>query len=268
MQLQRELEVAERIARGAGDILRGFYRGEYDVGVKAGEEPVTEADRAANEYIVRALREEFPNDGILAEESSDIEGVADAARIWMVDPMDGTREFIDHTDEFAVMIGLAIEGLPVLGVVMQPATDVLYRGIVGEGAQEVRGTSVAPLVCNATADFEKLRLIVSRSHMPKIVRQIADDLGIQDFLRSGSVGLKIGKISTGICDVYVHPVAGTKLWDACAPEAVLHAAGGRITDCDGNPLVYDPGNLINERGLLASNGSVHEQLVDAVSAYY
>ena len=269
MDLQRELQTAEAIAREAGELVMGYYRGEFQIELKGGTEPVTEADRAANDHIVRRLREEFPEDAVLAEESAEeADQARGARRIWMVDPMDGTKEFIKHTDEFAVMIGLTIDGRPKLGVVNQPATRTLYRGVVGEGAEsDVDGTVTAMRV-SGRAEPSELRLICSRSHLPEIVRRMMNDLGISEMLRSGSVGLKIGRIGTEACDLYMHPSIGTKLWDACAPEAILVAAGGELTDFDGNPVQYDPAHLHNERGLLASNGTIHSSLAEKLSGYF
>lgn len=260
-----QLEIVEKIAREAGDILMRFYRGDYEIDTKAGAEPVTEADRAANEHIVRRLQEQFPEDGVLAEESAgNAASLTGHRRLWCVDPMDGTKEFIHHTDEFAAMIGLVEDGRPVLGVVNQPATGTLYRGIVGEGAEAVTAAGATPMRVNPTTELGDLRLICSRSHLPDVVREMMTDLGITEMLRSGSVGLKIGKIGTGVCDLYLHPSGGTKLWDAAAPEAILHAAGGRLTDFDGRPVAYDPSHTHNDRGLLASNGPLHEAIVERV----
>lgn len=269
MNLHKELEAAEEIAREAGEILLRYYRGDYSVELKGGTEPVTEADRAANEHIVRRLREAFADDGVLAEESAnEAASIGDVRRVWMVDPMDGTKEFIKHTDEFAAMIGLAIDGRPALGVVNQPATGTLYRGIVGQGAECVQGGETTALQVNPTTRLADLKLVCSRSHLPEVVERIMQDLGITAMVRSGSVGLKIGKIATGICDLYLHPSIGTKLWDACAPEAILHAAGGRLTDFDGRPVAYDLSNLHNERGLMASNGVAHDELAKRLVGYY
>ena len=269
MELKRELEVAEAIAREAGELVMGYYRGDYEIDLKDGKDPVTEADRVANNHIVSRLRDEFPDDAIVAEESSDEASAAvGASRIWMVDPMDGTKEFIKHTDEFAVMVGLVVDGRPQVGVVNQPATRTLYRGVVGEGAEsDIDGKVAAMTVSerNAPAD---LRLICSRSHLPEIVREMMENLGITELLRSGSVGLKIGRIATDTCDLYLHPSIGTKLWDACAPEAILTAAGGALTDFDGNAVQYDPLHLHNERGLLASNGVIHAELAERLRGYY
>ena len=268
MTLARDLDLAETIAREASEILMRYYRGDYRVEAKAGGEPVTEADRAANEHIVARLQEHFPNDGVLAEESADPAAIVGKRRVWMVDPMDGTKEFTRHLTEFAVMIGLVVEGTPVLGVVAQPAEETVYRGIVGEGAERVHPDGVDTMRVGTTSELAELTLICSRSHLPEIVERMKDELGISRMLQSGSVGLKIGKIGTGVCDLYLQPASGTKLWDACAPEAILHAAGGRLTDFDGRPIDYDPHDIVNRRGLLGSNGTRHDDLVQRLRGYF
>src|SRR5688500_11089793 len=132
-----ELEVALDLARKAGAAILEFYEGPLQIDQKTGfddREPVTQADRVANELIVNALRKGFPNDGILAEESVDTAHRLDKRRVWMIDPLDGTNGFIDGNGDFAVQIGLAEEGRCVLGVVYQPLTGVLYRAVTGQGS--------------------------------------------------------------------------------------------------------------------------------------
>ena len=140
--------------------------------------------------------------------------------------------------------------------------------MVGEGAESDIDGTVTAMRVSERSEPSDLRLICSRSHLPEIVQRMMDDLGISEMLRSGSVGLKIGRIGTDACDLYMHPSIGTKLWDACAPEAILVAAGGELTDFDGRPVRYDPARLHNKRGLLASNGSIHAQLADRLRGYF
>src|SRR5512143_2129956 len=124
--LSRELALAVRAARAAGDILKTFYEVPPVVGWKTPDDPVTEADRAANAYLVAQIAAAFPADGILAEESQDELSRLEKRRVWLVDPLDGTTEFIKHNDEFCVMVGLAQDGRPVLGVIYQPVGDRLF----------------------------------------------------------------------------------------------------------------------------------------------
>src|ERR1051326_8522879 len=134
VHMEKELEIAKNLAREAGAILLNYYQRALSIDWKAPGDPVTVADREANEYIVSHIKREFPDDGILSEEDADDLARLERPRVWMIDPMDGTREFIDHRPDFAVQIGLIAGGTPVAGAVYQPATDKLYYAAKGIGA--------------------------------------------------------------------------------------------------------------------------------------
>src|SRR5262245_56280232 len=123
--MEKELEIAKRLALQAGAILMKYYQRGTTVDWKAPGDPVTAADREASQLIVSSLAPEFPEHAILSEEELDNPNRLERSRVWMIDPMDGTREFIEHRGEFAVQIGLAVDGVPVLGVVYQPSTNKL-----------------------------------------------------------------------------------------------------------------------------------------------
>src|SRR5215213_4140614 len=143
-EFERELRASVEIARRAGEAALTFYGKPMRVDHKDEfDEPVTQADRTVNELIVRALRESFPEDGVLAEESVDAPERLSRERVWMVDPIDGTKGFIAGTGDFAVQIGLAVRGRAALGVLYAPATDVLYWAARGHGSWVVRPTSEA-----------------------------------------------------------------------------------------------------------------------------
>lgn len=263
-----ELAAAEEIARAAGDILLDHYRDDVDVDLKAGREPVTEADRASNDFIVAQLRRRFPADAVVAEESAGPTDVRGASRVWMVDPMDGTKEFLARNGEFSVMIGLVHGGRPVVGVVHQPSSGTLYRGGEGLPAEAVDNGRADRLQVSGRRRPERFRLVLSRSHRPEAVDEMIGRLGIREVDQSGSVGLKVARIALGRNDLYLHPSGHTRLWDACAPDALLRAAGGRLTDFDGNPISYDVADILNRRGLLASNGAAHDEVVGRIAGLF
>lgn len=260
-----ELRLAEELARQAGAVVCDLYHRGAEVDWKGHDDPVTAADKASNALLVSGLRAAFPADGILAEESHDDLDRLSRRRVWMVDPLDGTKEFIGHIGEFSVMIGLAVEGVPVLGVVYQPVGDVLYRGIAGGRADVVERGAARPLAVSSVADPAAMRLVASRSHRDPLVSAVAGRLGITAERPSGSVGLKIGLLATAQCDLYVHPSPGLKEWDTCAPDAILRAAGGAISDAWGRPLAYNKPNVRQRQGLVASNGLIHAQIVAEVA---
>jgi 3'(2'), 5'-bisphosphate nucleotidase len=264
----RELAVAEEIAREAARLVRGFHGTELAVDRKAGHEPVTEADRAANTLIVARLRAAFPDDAILSEEIPDDGARIGHARVWMVDPIDGTSDFIVGEAGFVVMIGLAVDGRPRVGAVAHPLTDRLYAGVVGVGAWRTDADGArTPLRTSTLAGPPGIRLVASKTHRTPRVDAVKRALGVTDELNVGSVGLKIGLVSEAERDLYVYTGGRTKIWDTCGPEAILLGAGGRMTDLDGKPLVYDRPELYNSRGIVASNGPLHDYVIAALAPY-
>jgi len=264
--LHHELPIVEQLVREAGALVRDYYDNGVDVAWKGVNDPVTAADRAANEHLVAGLRRAFPGDGILSEESHDDQSRLTRRRAWIVDPLDGTKEFIGRIGEFSVMVGLAIEGQAALGVVYQPVADLLYRGAPGLLAELVQDGSVRPLAVSAVAEPAQMRLVASRSHRDPLVDAVCSQLGITQDRPSGSVGLKVGLLATGQCDLYIHPSPGLKEWDTCAPDAILRAAGGAISDAWGRPLRYNKTDVRQRQGLTASNGVIHAQIVAATAA--
>ncbi len=266
---EEELRVAVGLAREAGTAVLGFYGGPLHVEHKAEfDEPVTQADRTANELIVRGLREAFPGDGVLAEESVDTARRLSRARAWMVDPIDGTKGFIAGSGDFAVQIGLAVEGQSVLGVLYAPATGVLYWAARGHGAWISRpvaeaggGARTEPLSVSDESEPSRMRLAESRSHRGPRMDAVVRALGIREEVKRHSVGIKVGLIVERQCDLYIHLSGKTKQWDTCAPEVVLREAGGRMTDLWGEPLRYNTPDVLNHNGILASNGAAHDEVV-------
>ncbi|MEE8235138.1 MAG: 3'(2'),5'-bisphosphate nucleotidase CysQ [Nitrospirales bacterium] len=264
-ELSEELTVATRLAREAGATIMGVYATDFSVAYKGKGDPVTQADQLANDLIVKGLQKTFPTDLVVAEESPPPSESLTANRVWYVDPLDGTKEFIAKNGEFSVMIGLAVDGRAHLGVVYRPDGDVLYAGVVGQGAWvEVNGIRKA-LVVGSTRDSSSMTLAVSRSHRNPLIEKICEAVGVSQEIPSGSVGLKIGLIAEGKADLYLEPGPYTSLWDACGPEAILRAAGGQFTNVYGQPLVYGLTPLKNILGLVATNGRCHAQVIAALA---
>jgi 3'(2'), 5'-bisphosphate nucleotidase len=254
----RELEVARALAREAGAEVVRMRSGSLGIEMKPGDEPVTAADKRANELIVEGLRRAFPDDPVVSEEAPPPPHALGASRLWFVDPIDGTKDYIRGSDGFAVMIGLVEAGRPVLGVVYQPTIDRAFYASPA-GAFVRIADDVQPLAVSAIASAGEARLVVSASHRTDDTDRIKHTLGISDEQAIGSVGVKLCLIAMGIRDLYVNPSSKTKAWDTCAPEAILHSAGGRLSDLFGVPIPYDV--LPQRRGLVASNGKIHDEVV-------
>jgi len=263
------MSLALELAREAGAAILDVYDGPFEIEQKAGGgdlEPVTQADRVANEIIVNRLAKEFPEDGILAEESIDTERRLGKSRVWMIDPLDGTTGFIDGNGDFAVQIGLAEAGECVLGVVYQPLTGGLYRAVRGGGAW-IERPEMEPERARVSEHTElaTMRLAASRSHRSPRMDRVVQSFGVKQEVRRGSVGIKVGLIVEQQCDLYVHLSPRTKQWDTCAPEIILHEAGGRLTDLFGKPLLYNSPEVQNRNGIVASNGVAHRQVIAALA---
>lgn len=265
----RELEVARNLACEAGALTLRYQGGHLDVEMKPGDEPVTAADRAASDLIIAGLREAFPDDILISEENADDSRRLNAPRVWYVDPIDGTKDFIRGEDGFSIMIGLALDGEPGLGVVYQPVGDRMYAAAPGAGTWlAIAGAPAARVSCSAVSEVADIRLVASKSHRSTTMDKVKSTLGIDDELNVGSVGLKLGIIARGDRDLYVNPSSKCKAWDTCAPAALLYEAGGTLTDIHGDPLRYRDPDIAHRRGLLASNGRVHDAVVEKLAPLF
>lgn len=260
-----ELSKLLGIASDAARLIMEVYARDFAVDYKGPHDPVTEADRLANTLIVERLTREFPGVPIVAEES-DPQTFADfrkSERIFFVDPVDGTREFIDKNGEFAVMIGLVEGDRAVASVIDAPARGEVFAGWVGQGAFVIRGGQTQPITASAISDIRQGRIVGSRSHRGPKLEQALARLSPRDVLVMGSAGLKGTLVASSVVEAYVAPGYAGKRWDACAADALVTAAGGKLTDTFGAAIDYRAPSLSNDRGLLATNGHVHAELVAA-----
>jgi len=263
---EKELEIAQAIARKAGALILEYYAkeiiAEEKLGVDNFYEPVTEADRMASRLIVDALSEAFPDDAVLSEEEKD-DPLARLTkkRAWIIDPIDGTAGFVQKDGDFAVHVGLAEGGEPVAGIVYLPNFDVMYFASKGSGTFVVRDGETIKLSVSKKDRFAQMKLAVTRHHWSNRMNRVIKEFGFRNHCRRGSVGLKIGLIAEGKCDIYIHLSPRTKLWDICAPQIILEEAGGKLTDIFGSRARYDIEDLQNHNGILASNGVAHDEAV-------
>ena len=250
----RELETAVRAARAAGAIVRDFYEHGVAVDYKDAERdnPVTAADTQADACIRKIVRGAFPADGWLSEETADSRERLTRARVWIVDPLDGTKEFVQHIPELCVCVALVEHGAPVVGVSFNPITNELFAAARGAGLT----LNGAPAHTSATADVRQARILASRSE---------DRRGEWEPFKSrmrveltGSVAYKLALIAAGRGDG-TFSLTPKHEWDICSGAALIEAGGGRITDCDGAPLQFNRSRPLLP-GLIASNAALYEPL--------
>jgi 3'(2'), 5'-bisphosphate nucleotidase len=265
----RAAEVGLAAAREAARIVMRVYAAPFEVEYKEKDDPVTRADHESNALLCERLSSAFPGVPIVAEESNPAEyaSFARAPAAWFVDPLDGTREFVAHNGEFAVMIGLAEAGRATVGVIVAPAWGRSFVGIVGEGAWEVFADgSRAPIRVAPRQSLAGASVVVSRSRSYAPVPALVSAMGAREAVQHGSSGLKGVLVATGVHDVYVQPGRAGMRWDACATEALVRGAGGECTDADGMPLGYATPALENTNGLVATNRTVHPAVIAAMKA--
>ena len=231
---------AIEIARRAGAAILDVYEsGEVAVAYKADASPLSEADLRAQQTIVDGLRALTPEWPVLSEESATI-GFSERAhwpRYWLVDPLDGTREFLSHNGEFTVNIALIDGHDPVLGVVYAPARQLLYYGIPGTGAFRAHADEPATAIVVKRHAASPIRIVGSRSHRGDSLDSLLSHLGSHELIAVGS-SLKLCMVAEGSADLYPR-LGATCEWDTAAAHAVVLAAGGFVTTTAGTPLTYN-----------------------------
>jgi 3'(2'), 5'-bisphosphate nucleotidase len=253
------LESVLEIARTAGKAIMDVYDSDFAVEFKDDRSPLTKADRAAHRIIVERLAELPEKLPILSEESggSEIEGRRSWNRYWLVDPLDGTKEFIKRNGEFTVNIALIEDHAPVLGVVVAPALGVAYTGVVGIGAFKHSDRGVEPIAVQRPA-AEPLRVVGSRSHASPEMAEFLEAVGPHELKPMGS-SLKICLVAEGEADLYPR-LGPTSEWDTAAAQAVLVSAGGSMMDVSGQPLAYNAKESLLNPHFLALGADLNDRL--------
>jgi len=233
------MEPLLELARQAGAAILEIYHGGFSVTDKEDKSPLTEADLAAHHLIVERLEGLTPEIPVLSEESADIpfETRRGWRRYWLIDPLDGTKEFIKRNGEFTVNIALIEDHRPTLGVIYAPVIDRLYYGSVGEGAWMIDDHQAAKPISVASTHHRPPRIAGSRSHAGEALQAYLRNLGEHELLSMGS-SLKSCLVAEGRADLY--PRLGlTSEWDTGAAQAIVEAAGGQVTTLDMQPLRYN-----------------------------
>lgn len=244
------LDEVVRIAQGAGKKICDIYEQDFDVEQKNNGSPLTQADLAANEHIVKGLKslgEKYPIVSEELEQTASYDMRSQWPCYWLVDPLDGTKEFVNRNGEFTVNIALIENGEPVLGVVHVPVSAVTYIGCKGAGAHKIDGSGAVKEIRAGNYQGGTARVVGSRSHASELLKVFADRFaekeGSVELINMGS-SLKLCLVAEGEADIY--PRFGpTSEWDTAAAHAVVNAAGGRVTDMQGNDLRYNKRDILN-----------------------
>jgi len=253
-----EVNLAIQAALEAGKIVMNVYNQEFSSTLKNDNEPLTEADVKSNHIIQKILSDS--GHPILSEESEDNKKRLDSKKIWIVDPLDGTSDFIKKTGEFTIMISLVEDHIPILGVIYWPTKSILYLAQKGQGAFKSDNGAWSRLSVSKISELENCRAVGSRYHISEIEQNLIKHLNISQFTSKGS-SLKVADISSGNAELYFTTTNKIKQWDTCASYCLITEAGGKMTDMFGNNLKYNIEKLNHENGLLVSNGLIHNHII-------
>ena len=264
-----ELQAALHAARLAGSALRDAYA-RFQVVPDAPSDITTDADRRSQEIILTHLHQSFPGDALCAEEETSTLAAAlhTGPRLWIVDPIDGTRGFARKNGEFSVMIAFVHDGRPSVGVVLEPAKDRLTYAVLGQGCWRQDGQAAQPAACRVSAvgDLAQATLTQSHSRTPGVRSRQVQALNPARIVETYSAGIKLALVARGEADLYLNTYEAFHDWDICAGDILVQEAGGKVTGIAGQELRYGLPGAWQRHGLLASNGLLHDGAVKALAA--
>jgi 3'(2'), 5'-bisphosphate nucleotidase len=277
-----ELQTSLQLAYEAGEIALTYCRDRtnnnaINVEIKKDLSPVTVVDKQVNDIVVNALRQKFPNTQVVGEESTDlIEKDLSQGHVFFVDPIDGTKDFIDNNGQWSVLIGLAVDSIATVGVVYAAADDEMFFAVKGHGAYVIKNRNgvadpeITPVHVNTYTETASLKYQASRSSFDDLCKQTMDELGIPigNLVYQGSMGIKVAYIASGRADLYVNAKGLSSYWDACAPQVVLEEAGGAIVDRHNNPVRYTGTDThLRQLMVMTTNGVLDKVLVAVKKVY-
>lgn len=254
-----EFDVALQAVSEAGKAILEIYGENYKTSTKHDDSPITEADVKSNE-IIKSILSKTPHH-ILSEEDKDDKSRLAKEMVWIVDPLDGTSDFINKTGEFTVMIALVRNQKPILGVIGWPTEKTIFAAQKGGGAFRYSNGEWRKISVTNVSELSKCRAVGSRHHLSDKEKSFIEKLGIEDFTSIGS-SLKVGKISSGEAEAYITTTNKMKEWDSAASYCIITEAGGKMTDMLGNDITYNNEIVYHQNGILVTNGLIHNKILE------
>ncbi len=254
------LEKAKQAALEAWNKVMRIYNSEYEINSKNDNSPVTEADITSNEILYSHLKDTWIP--ILSEETKDNQDRLNSDYLWIIDPLDGTKDFINQTGEFSIMIGLVYQGNPILGVINQPAANKLYFAQESNGSFLMQDDEIFKI----TTDPEQKSILTSRNHTSNEEYQLIKELNLTNH-PCGSVGVKLGLIAEWKAGNYINLSNKLGQWDICWPHLILEQAGGKITNVYWDSLSYNQESTKMQNWVIATNWTYHNQILEKTNHY-
>ncbi len=285
VELTTLLDELRNLSWAAAEVLKAYARGneppygfpKYLTVEEGGDGPVSAADLAVNELLLSGLKAKFPlaSWDILSEETSKEKSFKNSQLKqdwnWILDPLDGTKDFLQGSQNYAVHLALAFKKRPKIGIVLIPERDELWFGIIGSGSWcENRSGERKDISFSNREEISKLTLVSSRNHHDLRLQDLIKTMDFGETKKIGSVGCKVASILRGESDVYISLSGKTapKDWDMAAPQAILEAAGGYFTHADGRPLDYQTSDYSQRGCLIASHGKTHQLICNKAMKFF
>lgn len=251
------------IVKAAGALVMQYYvRTDVEVTYKSAGSPVTAADIASQEVLMKAL--EKTKVPILSEELHDEDDRFSSDWVWLIDPIDGTKRFVAKSGEFCVMVALIYKHQPVMSCMYQPVTDTVYYAQLGAGAFKLSHEAGLSQLQVSTRSGADIVVAVSPDITEAGEHALTAKFGVSHFIKSGSAGLKQVLVAEGLADAYVVTANETGEWDSAAGALIITEAGGKVTDVLGEPLLFNKQMAVNEAGWVMTNGVCHDEVLAKV----
>ena len=245
----------------AGEKVIEVYETDFSTEKKDDDSPITQADIESN----KILKEVLGKTGItiLSEEDTDDKKRLSEDKIWIIDPLDGTTDFVNRTGEFTIMVGLVEKQKSVLGIIYWPIKKKMYLAESGKGAF-CHDEEWGEIETTMMSEMQNCHALVSRHHLSEKEKRLLDEMEISVVTSIGS-SLKVTEIASGNAEIYLTTTNKMKQWDTCASNCIISEAGGKMTDISGNELSYNNEIVNHENGILVTNGLIHQDALDAIS---
>ncbi len=248
----------------AGKTVMKIYNQPFETKIKSDNSPITEADIASNKIIQKIIStSDYP---ILSEETKDNKKRLEKETVWIIDPLDGTSDFINKTGEFTIMIGLVRKQVPVLGIIYCPPQNTLYVAQQNQGSYQLAGEKWSKMSVSTISDLTKSRTVYSRHHSEESERLFFKYIKTKKLTKRGS-SLKAIDVASGTSELYFTSTNKIKQWDTCASYCLVKEAGGNMTDVYGNDLNYNIDDVNHQNGIIVSNGLVHEKVINSYKRF-
>ena len=248
----------------AGKTVMKIYNQPFETKIKSDNSPITEADIASNKIIQKIIStSDYP---ILSEETKDNKKRLEKETVWIIDPLDGTSDFVNKTGEFTIMIGLVRKQVPILGIIYCPPQNTLYIAQRNQGSYQLAGEKWSKMSVSTISDLTKSRTVYSRHHSEESERLFFKYIKTKKLTKRGS-SLKAIDVASGTSELYFTSTNKIKQWDTCASYCLVKEAGGNMTDVYGNDLNYNIDDVNHQNGIIVSNGLVHEKVINSYKKF-